>query len=50
MVVGGVIPPGDAEALQADGVARVFTPKDYDLGAVMGDIVALMEHASTRSH
>jgi (2R)-ethylmalonyl-CoA mutase len=50
VVVGGVIPPGDAEALQADGVARVFTPKDYDLGAVMGDIVALMERASTRSH
>jgi (2R)-ethylmalonyl-CoA mutase len=30
-VVGGIIPPADAEALIKRGVARVYTPKDFDL-------------------
>ena len=49
VVVGGVIPPDDAQALQADGVAQVFTPKDYDLGVVMGEIVTMLERASVRA-
>ena len=32
VVVGGIIPPADAEALAAAGVAAVFTPADHDLG------------------
>ena len=40
MVVGGIILPEDAAALQA-GVAAVYTPKDYDLTAIMADIVEI---------
>ncbi len=39
VVVGGIIPDADAATLRAMGVADVFTPKDYDLGAVMLRIV-----------
>jgi len=35
VVLGGIIPEADAEALMAAGVAAVFTPKDYDLTTVM---------------
>jgi (2R)-ethylmalonyl-CoA mutase len=41
VVAGGIIPPADAEALRQKGVARVFTPKDYDLNAIVADIAAL---------
>jgi (2R)-ethylmalonyl-CoA mutase len=43
VVVGGIIPPADADALKAKGVAAVFTPKDYDLNAIMRAIVALID-------
>jgi (2R)-ethylmalonyl-CoA mutase len=43
VVLGGIIPPEDAAALLAAGVAQVFTPKDYQLAHVMGAIVALLE-------
>jgi ethylmalonyl-CoA mutase len=39
VVVGGIIPEADAAALEAQGVAAVFTPKDYDITAVMGRVV-----------
>jgi (2R)-ethylmalonyl-CoA mutase len=42
VVVGGIIPPEDAAALKRMGVARVYTPKDYDLTAIIGDIVELV--------
>ena len=35
VVVGGIIPDSDADALRAAGVAAVFTPKDYDANAIM---------------
>jgi len=41
VVVGGIIPDADAEALRAQGVARVYTPKDFELNRIMLDIVAL---------
>jgi (2R)-ethylmalonyl-CoA mutase len=41
VVAGGIIPPADAEVLKAAGVARVYTPKDYDLTAIMDQIVDL---------
>ena len=41
VVVGGIIPPEDAEALKAMGVAAVYTPKDFQLNAIMSDIVEL---------
>ncbi len=42
VVVGGIIPPEDAAALEAAGVAAVFTPKDYDLTAILGAIVEIV--------
>ncbi len=41
VVVGGIIPPADARRLEAEGVARVYTPKDYELAAIMGDLATL---------
>jgi len=43
VVIGGIIPPEDAAAMEAEGVARVFTPKDFDLAAIMSAIVDLVE-------
>ena len=42
VVVGGIIPPEDEAALKRAGVARVYTPKDYDLTAIIRDIVELI--------
>ena len=41
VVAGGIIPPADARRLTRSGVKRVFTPKDYDLNAVIGEIAGL---------
>ncbi len=43
VVVGGIIPPEDAEALLKAGVARVYTPKDFDITAIMRDIVTVVD-------
>ena len=42
VVVGGIIPPHDAELLKAAGVARIYTPKDYEIVKIMADIVELV--------
>jgi ethylmalonyl-CoA mutase len=42
VVVGGIIPAADEEALLAAGVARVYTPKDFEVTRIMGDIVDLV--------
>jgi ethylmalonyl-CoA mutase len=42
VVVGGIIPEADADALRAAGVAAVYTPKDWDLNRMMRDIIALV--------
>jgi ethylmalonyl-CoA mutase len=42
VVVGGIIPEADAEALREAGVAAVYTPKDWDLNQMMRDLVALV--------
>ncbi len=48
VVVGGIIPPEDAEILTGKGVARVYTPKDFELGKIVDDLVDLAEqHRST---
>jgi (2R)-ethylmalonyl-CoA mutase len=46
LVVGGIIPPEDAKALIAAGVSRVYTPKDFDLNAIMADILTVVEEMS----
>jgi (2R)-ethylmalonyl-CoA mutase len=42
VVVGGIIPPADEAALREAGVARVYTPKDFEVSRIMGDIVDLV--------
>ncbi len=42
VVVGGIIPPLDAKALAEAGIARVYTPKDFDLNRIMVDIAELV--------
>ena len=49
VVAGGIIPPEDAEALKAAGVAAVYTPKDYDLTAIIADIVEIVDRNSRRA-
>jgi (2R)-ethylmalonyl-CoA mutase len=48
VVVGGIIPPAHAERLRADGVARVYTPKDFDLNRIMGEIAELVGERASR--
>lgn len=46
VVVGGIIPEADEKRLLSMGVARVYTPKDFELNRIMFDIVALVEPRS----
>jgi ethylmalonyl-CoA mutase len=39
VVVGGIIPPADAHTLRSQGVAAVFTPRDFGITAIIGHIV-----------
>ncbi len=41
VIVGGIIPEPDAEKLLAAGVRRVYTPKDFNLTRIMGEIALL---------
>jgi (2R)-ethylmalonyl-CoA mutase len=41
VIVGGIIPDADADELRGAGVQRVYTPKDFDLTRIMGEIVEL---------
>jgi ethylmalonyl-CoA mutase len=43
LVVGGIIPPEDAATLEGLGVAAVYTPKNFQLNAIMADIVRLVD-------
>ncbi|MEQ9328565.1 MAG: protein meaA, partial [Rhodospirillales bacterium] len=43
VVVGGIIPAEDEAALLKAGVARVYTPKDFDITAIMSDIVDMLD-------
>jgi (2R)-ethylmalonyl-CoA mutase len=43
VIVGGIIPDDDARRLLEMGVAKVYTPKDFELNAIMKDIVVLAD-------
>ncbi len=43
VIVGGIIPDDDASRLRAMGVARVYTPKDFELNTIMKDIIVLAD-------
>ena len=46
VIVGGIIPDEDARRLLTMGVARVYTPKDFELNTIMADIVTLADPQS----
>lgn len=41
VVVGGIIPPEDAEVLRGKGVAAVYTPKDFQLSRIVAELAEL---------
>jgi (2R)-ethylmalonyl-CoA mutase len=43
VIVGGIIPNEDGEALKKKGVTAVYTPKDFSLSAIMSDLLSLVE-------
>ena len=43
VIAGGIIPDDDAETLKSMGVARIYTPKDFELNRIMFDIVTLVD-------
>ena len=49
VVLGGIIPAADQEAMLAAGVTRVYTPKDYELAAIMSDIADIAESRRSES-
>jgi ethylmalonyl-CoA mutase len=42
VVIGGIIPAADEPRLLDAGVARVYTPKDFEINRIMGEIVELV--------
>jgi (2R)-ethylmalonyl-CoA mutase len=50
VVVGGIIPPEDERELRELGVARVYTPKDFRITRIMGDIVDLVADRAAATH
>ena len=46
VIVGGIVPPEDEAALKAMGVARIYTPKDFDLNAIMSDMLKITDTAN----
>ncbi|GAB3478142.1 protein meaA [Amycolatopsis cihanbeyliensis] len=45
VIVGGIIPADDATLLVDRGIARVFTPKDYELTEIMDEIVNVVRES-----
>ena len=47
VVVGGIIPPDDENALRNMGVLRVYTPKDFALDGIVADVATLAATAKS---
>jgi ethylmalonyl-CoA mutase len=45
VVAGGIIPDADAEALRRAGVYAVYTPKDYELSRILGELIDVVRRA-----
>ncbi len=43
VIVGGIIPDEDAIKLKSMGVSKIYTPKNFELNMIMGDIVTLAD-------
>jgi (2R)-ethylmalonyl-CoA mutase len=50
VIVGGIIPADDAQVLRDKGVAAVYTPKDFDFGRIMAELVTLVEQHRAAAH
>ena len=50
VVVGGIVPEADALVLKQLGVAKVYTPKDFDLNRIMMDVVRLIGDRAGTPH
>jgi (2R)-ethylmalonyl-CoA mutase len=49
VIAGGIIPAEDERTLLAAGAARIYTPKDYDLTAIMDDIITIIDPDQQRA-
>src|SRR3954466_12747220 len=49
VIVGGIIPPHDADTLKAAGVTAVYTPKDFELNRIMADIVRIVDGSASEA-
>ncbi len=49
VVLGGIIPEEDAAALKEMGIARIYTPKHFEIAAIMADIVGIIEEGAEES-
>ena len=49
VVAGGIIPPADAQTLKDAGVAAVYTPRDYDLTAIVGEIADIIDRETRQA-
>jgi ethylmalonyl-CoA mutase len=43
VIVGGIIPDEDAKSLLNMGVAKIYTPKDFEINTIMSDVVCLVD-------
>ena len=50
LVAGGIIPADDEARLKEAGVAAIFSPKDYDLNAIMRAIIQLAERPHSQAN
>jgi (2R)-ethylmalonyl-CoA mutase len=49
VIVGGIIPPEDESVLRNEGVAAVYTPKNFELNTIMADIVRIVEDGAAKA-
>ena len=49
IVVGGIIPAEDIAALKAAGVARIYTPKDFEITGIIADIADVATEGFNRA-
>jgi (2R)-ethylmalonyl-CoA mutase len=49
VIVGGIIPPEDESVLRREGVAAVYTPKNFELNTIMADIVRIVENGAAKA-
>ncbi|MEI8357362.1 MAG: protein meaA [Deltaproteobacteria bacterium] len=47
VVLGGIVPDDDADRLRSQGVARVYTPKDYDILGIVADMAEVAARRAT---